>query len=204
MTAAPIISTDKIHNHGTGTSSLTEKRQRLLFTLPQESCTARREKKAILAFGPPAPFPEKEAYRYPIQAQSFPKLILKVSLIGEMNSLREIGNHDKGGWRRVNLGRVIELQSPTLIHRRFVMKCCRFQEPVQGRGGKALMELTIHLADFREDPLDAVACFGRNPKDRGKGDEVGGQAHLFQQPVLFLFIVLNQIPFINEDHQARP
>ena len=132
----PALSTTTKEQHHGSLSSPVRHKECIKSPLLQEKQENQKEQqkrasRAILTLSPPAPLLEKETYRYPIQPQPFPELIFKISLIGKMDSLREIGDHDKG-WRRcVDLSRIIELQPLTLVHRRFVMENCRCQEPVQ-------------------------------------------------------------------------
>ena len=119
-----------------------------------------------------------------------------------MNSLGEVGDHGKGRRGRTDLGSVVELEPAPTVQGRLMMVHRRRQQSVQGAGRETLVKLAVHLADFRKYSLNSIAGLGGNPKHRRKGDKVGGQSHLFQQPVLTFFIIFNQVPLVDQDQEC--
>lgn len=87
-----------IRNQGTGTSPPAEKEHSLSPNLRRRE-ERDKERTPSLAFRSPAPLPEKEADRHPIQSQSFPETVGQVTLIGEMYPVGIISDHDKSGRR---------------------------------------------------------------------------------------------------------
>jgi len=64
------------------------------------------------------------------------------------------------------------------------------------------MKLTVHLTDLREKPFDPGPGQGGDFQYRGVGDKLDGLTHRLHQLFLTFFIVLDQVPFIDEDDQG--
>ena len=119
-----------------------------------------------------------------------------------MDGLGRVGDQSKGGGRGGDLGRIIESQTAAAVIGRLVTGQGLLEEAVEPGRGKTPVILTVDPADLGKHPSDAITGLGRDPENRSKGNEAGGQLHFPEQPLLTFAVALEQIPLVEQQDQG--